>query len=312
MTKYLSPEITGTELIGTDYIRVIGDERCHMRERPRHSGKFFGIRRLSTKEVLEADTGPVMGDMVSPDDIKESPKRVSLKYVQSELEKHFDKEPPEDAEDDTGRYSAYVRPVFVVPPKEDSEPRCIDTFSLWVGSESIDFSLPAGLPINYWRVSNTEDWVVAVLAALLRLGVFVDESQFGINEAEASRARQEQYRIDHPENDSEIFRCKPRNASPTREKDVSRLNAWAECSIGFSYRASDTTTRTISKTEVLFIYKGTIQEISFLKAGAVSETHAVLADMKDSQHLFLDCKSLKFRSDNKMAEVIRRLQKLDN
>jgi hypothetical protein len=52
--------------------------------------------------------------------------------------------------------------------------------------------------------------------------------------------------------------------------------------------------RTISKTDVLFVNKGSIHEISFVKAGAVKQTHAVIADADKCEPLWSDCKSLKF------------------
>jgi hypothetical protein len=84
MTKHVSPEITGTELIGTDYIKP--DDGAIMRET--EPGRFEA-KRDNSRTVSE-DTGPVIGDMESFDDTKESPKRIALKFMQSELEGIFD------------------------------------------------------------------------------------------------------------------------------------------------------------------------------------------------------------------------------
>jgi hypothetical protein len=225
MTKHFLPD----ELIfKADYERL--DDGATMRWNGVDSfiaqrGSFKAKQENST--AVSEDTGPVMSGTQPLNDEKESPKNVSLQVMQAGLAELFDKRGGDSTI--VEKRSDYVRPVFVAPPRDASKRHCIDKFSLWVGSESIDFSLPAGLPINCWRVNGAEDWfAMAFLAALHRLGYLVDESVFEISEASASRERQEQYRIDHPETDSKIFSRKPRNASPTRENDPLRLNAWAE------------------------------------------------------------------------------------
>jgi HK97 family phage prohead protease len=107
------------------------------------------------------------------------------------------------------------------------------------------------------------------------------------------------------------FRCHLRNDEISRHvRALAESKAYSEVSIGFSYRACDTVTRTVSKTEILFINKATLQESSFLKAGACEQTHAVLADMKNCNHLFEDCKTSRFVSDSKFEELRRTLEKL--
>jgi hypothetical protein len=78
----------GTELIGTDYIRAIGGIATIMREC--EPGSFVGVVEKHAKKTVPEDAGPVMSDNESFDDTKQSPKRLALKFMQSELEKLFD------------------------------------------------------------------------------------------------------------------------------------------------------------------------------------------------------------------------------
>jgi hypothetical protein len=78
MTKHVSPEIAGTELIATDYIRAV--DGAVMRE---CETGWFEAKRGNSPTVSE-DTGPLIGDMESFDDTKESPEYVSLKWAWSE------------------------------------------------------------------------------------------------------------------------------------------------------------------------------------------------------------------------------------
>jgi HK97 family phage prohead protease len=107
------------------------------------------------------------------------------------------------------------------------------------------------------------------------------------------------------------FRCHLRdNEVSSHARALAESNAFSECSIGFSYEPHDAEIRTISKTDVLFVNKGSIHEISFVKAGAVKQTHAVIADADKCEPLWSDCKSLKFELDNKYTELQRTLRKL--
>jgi HK97 family phage prohead protease len=107
------------------------------------------------------------------------------------------------------------------------------------------------------------------------------------------------------------FRCHLRSDEISRHVvKLAESKAFLDCSIGFSYRASDTYTRTVSKTEVLFIRKAEIQEISFLRAGACSETSAVLEDADKCGALFEDCKSMRLVRDNKFNHLMRTLRDL--
>jgi HK97 family phage prohead protease len=109
------------------------------------------------------------------------------------------------------------------------------------------------------------------------------------------------------------FRCHLRDDPISLQvRALADSKAFTECSIGFSYAASNTETRAVSMTDVLFIYKATLHEISFLKAGACPETNAGIEDVNNLGPLFLDCKSLRLVSDNKFTEVMRRLRNLDN
>jgi HK97 family phage prohead protease len=85
-----------------------------------------------------------------------------------------------------------------------------------------------------------------------------------------------------------------------------------DTSIGFSYSASDTFERTVSKTEVLFITKATLLEGSLLKAGACERTSVVLKNVKDTEPLFIECETSKFKSDNAFTDVMRQLRNLKN
>jgi HK97 family phage prohead protease len=107
------------------------------------------------------------------------------------------------------------------------------------------------------------------------------------------------------------FRCHLRKDEISNHvRALAESKAFLDCSIGFAYSEADTTTRTVSKTDVLFIAKGELQEISFLKAGACPETNAILANAKDCGPLFSDCKSQRLVSDNKFTQVMRQLRDL--
>jgi HK97 family phage prohead protease len=119
--------------------------------------------------------------------------------------------------------------------------------------------------------------------------------------------------IVHADDYGIAFRCHLRNDEiSSHVRALAESKVFLDCSIGFTYAASDTTTRTIRTTEVLFLTKCTLHEISFLKAGACPQTSAMLADMKNCGPLFVDCKQSRLVSDNKFAHVIRQLRNLDN
>jgi hypothetical protein len=263
MTKHFLPEPGLAELICTDYERRNGNGTITvMRERPpRGSGSFVGIRTFDVSE----DTGPVMGDMVSCDSTKESPNRIGLKFIQSGLEKLFDREQSEEeAEADSEKdrletdgkrrvrakprcnRNASTAPWSYVQITKKFKDDCADEpcshfrFRNFVIPPAVNrFRCTiAWTPVRrQFRDIVKSDW----LWLFWQIWRFVDRvpllADIGGNTvpeglrdttALASRTRQEQYRIDHPENDSEILTRKPRNASPTREKDPLRLNAWAE------------------------------------------------------------------------------------
>jgi HK97 family phage prohead protease len=109
------------------------------------------------------------------------------------------------------------------------------------------------------------------------------------------------------------FRCHLRNDPISFQvRALVEAKAFLDCSIGFSYKASDTTTRTVSKTEVLFVNKATLLEGSLLKAGACAKTSVTLKDVKDCEPLYVECTKSSFASDNAFTDVIRRLRDLDN
>jgi hypothetical protein len=89
MTRHVSPEIVGTTLIGTDYIRAT--DGAIMREA--EPGRFVRYPRTSLKEVFEDSKHshrPVLSKLESLEQANvESSKNVSLKYVQAGLEEHF-------------------------------------------------------------------------------------------------------------------------------------------------------------------------------------------------------------------------------
>jgi Caudovirus prohead serine protease len=98
MTKHVSPEIAGTELIGTYYIRA--DDGAVMRDDG--TGRFVRYPRLSAKEVLENSKHshrPVMSKLESLEQAEaESPKNVSLKFVQAGLEGYFKSDETDDVQ----------------------------------------------------------------------------------------------------------------------------------------------------------------------------------------------------------------------
>ena len=106
------------------------------------------------------------------------------------------------------------------------------------------------------------------------------------------------------------FRCHLRKDKISAHVTALALSkAFLDCSIGFEYRASDTTVRTISKTEVTFITKATLQEISYLRAGACEQTSAVLEDAdKVGPSLWEDCKASRLVNDNKFTHLMRTLR----
>jgi hypothetical protein len=189
MTKHFSPEPGTTEPIGTEYIRALDD------------GSFT--------IMVEAELGCFvrkLGAGVAAPEVTKPPRATPLnkRHV---VGKSFWR--------DFWETTAIVKQATVESPRDASEPYYIDTFSLWYGDkEVIDLSLkplPVGRPINRWRVNE---------AAMEEQALCVEPI-----EASKSRARQEKYSIEHPENDSEIFPRKPRNASPSREKPSLVLNA---------------------------------------------------------------------------------------
>ena len=105
------------------------------------------------------------------------------------------------------------------------------------------------------------------------------------------------------------FRCHLRKDDISKHLTaLAQSKAFLDCSIAFEYRASDATVRTISKTEVTFITKATLQEVSYLRAGACPETSAVLEDADKCDLLLADCKAGRLVWDNKFAHVMRTLR----
>jgi hypothetical protein len=261
MTKHVSPNEL---VVGTDYERPnLNGTITVMRERLRDSGEFFGIRTFDVSE----DTGPVMVETERCDDIKESPENISLQVMQAGLAELFDKErSEEEAEKDSEKDSfeedgkrlvrtkprcnrnASTAPWSTIQITKKFKDDCADEPEPCSHFRFRNFVIPSA--VNRFRCTVTwtpvrrqfrdivkSDW----LWLFWQIWRFVDRVPFladiggntvpeGLRDATAlpSRTRQEQYRIDHPENDSEILTRKPRNASPTREKDPLRLNAWAE------------------------------------------------------------------------------------
>jgi hypothetical protein len=138
MTKHFLPEPGATELTGTDYIRAVDGATM----RYDGIGSFVAKPGSFIAKPVSEDTGPVIGEMESFDDAIESPENVSDEYAYGEFQKLFGNRGGGSTIEE--KRPDYIRPVFVATPKDASEPHCIDKFSLWVGSESIDLSLPAG------------------------------------------------------------------------------------------------------------------------------------------------------------------------
>jgi hypothetical protein len=65
-----------------------------------------------------------------------------------------------------------------------------------------------------------------------------------------------------------------------------------------------------SRSTTAVITKGTLNEVSYLRAGACEQTSAVLEDADKVGLLFEDCKTSRLVSDNKLAHVMRTLQQL--
>jgi hypothetical protein len=292
MTKHVSPEIAGTtELINTDYIRAIdGAIEIMVEGNPgwfvnytsaqRHVANDDNAPRETTKKVrpkkglteferlLEANT--------------ESPKNISLQFVQKNLERHFD---PYDDKDDTypeqdgaifknGKRRVRTRPGcnraisespwrdFTISKEAKVNP---DIQTCFRSKVTYVDSRPPGRDFLFdgtWfcqpgcnDLAQTKAWVPAKgrrfrdivksdwFWLFWQLWRFVDRTPFladiggntvpeGLRdttqEALRNRAKIERYSAEAPKNDSEIFPRKPRNASPTREKDARRLNVWME------------------------------------------------------------------------------------
>jgi HK97 family phage prohead protease len=93
-------------------------------------------------------------------------------------------------------------------------------------------------------------------------------------------------------------------------RELVEAKLFLDCSIGFSYRASDTEERTVSKSQVLWINKATLLEGSILKAGACATTSVTLKSAKDCDHLFIEATKPSFACDNSYTDVIRQLRNL--
>ncbi|SHN71578.1 HK97 family phage prohead protease [Bradyrhizobium erythrophlei] len=108
------------------------------------------------------------------------------------------------------------------------------------------------------------------------------------------------------------FRCHLRKDKISEHVTaLAQSKAFLDCSIGFTYAASNTTTHTVSQNPVHFISKGELQEISFLRAGACPETNATLEDADKCGPLFSDCKASRLVSDNKFNHLIRTLRDIE-
>jgi hypothetical protein len=103
MTKHVLPEITGIEL-NSDYERPNDDGTITVM-RETEPGQFVRFPRKSAEELAkeeaklakeEADTRPALSDNKPLDDVKETPKDISERFIRAEMAKGFDTEPSEE------------------------------------------------------------------------------------------------------------------------------------------------------------------------------------------------------------------------
>ena len=87
---------------------------------------------------------------------------------------------------------------------------------------------------------------------------------------------------------------------------LAESKTYLDCSIGFSFRKSDSSTRVIGHHDVLLIHRATLLEISFLAAGQVEQTSASLVDADKCEPLFESMTRLV--SENKFVHLMRTLR----
>jgi HK97 family phage prohead protease len=106
------------------------------------------------------------------------------------------------------------------------------------------------------------------------------------------------------------FRCHLRRDEISKQVTaLAESKTFLDCSIGFAFRKSDSSTRIIGGHSVLLIHKATLEEISFLRAGQVEQTSASLADADKCEPLFKDMARLV--SENKFVHLMRTLRDLN-
>jgi HK97 family phage prohead protease len=113
----------------------------------------------------------------------------------------------------------------------------------------------------------------------------------------------------HSDESGLAFRCHLRNDEiSSHVRALAESKAYSECSIGVEVIQSDTLR--IRNTDVNVIREGRVHEISFVKTGCVLDTHAVLKNVKDCDHLFKECASKQVLVDSKFETLQRALRNL--
>jgi HK97 family phage prohead protease len=87
-------------------------------------------------------------------------------------------------------------------------------------------------------------------------------------------------------------------------------DSYSQCSVGF--HSSVVSKRDVVGTEVSYVLRGTLTDVSLLSAGGCASTHCEVSRLADCNTLEDDCKRFRMKSDNDFIAIRRAFQKLES